>query len=118
MAKEMPHSIEAEQSILGAMLVYPSLVRTVVDQDLHAEEFYVEAHQRIFGCMMDLHENGQNVDVTTLITRLNDTSQLALVGGAGLCDQAERQCSIQCQRRLLHRHHQTALSSAPSDRNG
>ena len=82
MAKEMPHSIEAEQSILGAMLVYPSLVRTVVDQDLHAEEFYVEAHQRIFGCMMDLHENGQNVDVTTLITRLNDTSQLALVGGA------------------------------------
>ncbi len=78
----MPHSIEAEQSILGAMLVYPSLVRTVVDQDLHAEEFYVEAHQRIFGCMMDLHENGQNVDVTTLITRLNDTSQLALVGGA------------------------------------
>ena len=82
MVKEMPHSIEAEQSILGAMLVYPSLVRTVVDQDLHAEEFYVEAHQRIFGCMMDLHENGQNVDVTTLITRLNDTSQLALVGGA------------------------------------
>ena len=82
MAKEMPHSIEAEQSILGAMLVYPSLVRTVVDQDLHAEEFYVEAHQRIFGCMMDLHENGQNVDVTTLITRLNDTSQLELVGGA------------------------------------
>lgn len=82
MAKEMPHSIEAEQSILGAMLVYPSLVRTVVDQDLHAEEFYVEAHQRIFGCMMDLHENGQNVDVTTLITRLNDTSQLTLVGGA------------------------------------
>lgn len=82
MTKEMPHSIEAEQSILGAMLVYPSLVRTVVDQDLHAEEFYVEAHQRIFGCMMDLHENGQNVDVTTLITRLNDTSQLALVGGA------------------------------------
>ena len=82
MAKEMPHSIEAEQSILGAMLVYPSLVRTVVDQDLHAEEFYVEAHQRIFRCMMDLHENGQNVDVTTLITRLNDTSQLTLVGGA------------------------------------
>lgn len=117
MAKEMPHSIEAEQSILGAMLVYPSLVRTVVDQDLHAEEFYVEAHQRIFGCMMDLHENGQNVDVTTLITRLNDTSQLALVGGADyvikLSDSAVSSPTASSTSTL-----QTALSSAPSDRNG
>ena len=82
MARELPHSIEAEQSILGAMLVYPSLVRMAIDQDLHAEEFYVEAHQRIYRCMMDLADSGQNVDITTLITRLNDTEQLALAGGA------------------------------------
>ena len=78
----LPHSIEAEQSILGAMLVYPSLVRMAIDQDLHAEEFYVEAHQRIYRCMMDLADSGQSVDITTLITRLNDTEQLALAGGA------------------------------------
>ena len=82
MARELPHSIEAEQSILGAMLVYPSLVRMAIDQDLHAEEFYVEAHQRIYRCMMDLIDSGQSVDITTLITRLNDTEQLALAGGA------------------------------------
>ena len=82
MARELPHSIEAEQSILGAMLVYPSLVRMAIDQDLHAEEFYVEAHQRIYRCMMDLVDSGQSVDITTLITRLNDTEQLALAGGA------------------------------------
>lgn len=82
MARELPHSIEAEQSILGAMLVYPSLVRMAIDQDLHAEEFYVEAHQRIYRCMMDLSDSGQSVDITTLITRLNDTEQLALAGGA------------------------------------
>ena len=82
MARELPHSIEAEQSILGAMLVYPSLVRMAIDQDLHAEEFYVEAHQRIYRCMMDLADSGQSVDLTTLITRLNDTEQLALAGGA------------------------------------
>ena len=82
MARELPHSIEAEQSILGAMLVYPSLVRMAIDQDLHAEEFYVEAHQRIYRCMMDLADSGQSVDITTLITRLNDTEQLALAGGA------------------------------------
>ena len=82
MARELPHSIEAEQSILGAMLVYPSLVCMAIDQDLHAEEFYVEAHQRIYRCMMDLADSGQSVDITTLITRLNDTEQLALAGGA------------------------------------
>lgn len=82
MARELPHSIEAEQSILGAMLVYPSLVRMAIDQDLHAEEFYVEAHQRIYRCMMDLADSGQSVDITTLITRLNDTEQLELAGGA------------------------------------
>lgn len=82
MARELPHSTEAEQSILGAMLVYPSLVRMAIDQDLHAEEFYVEAHQRIYRCMMELQDGGQNVDITTLITRLNDTNQLAMVGGA------------------------------------
>lgn len=82
MARELPHSIEAEQSILGAMMVYPSVVRQAIDQDLHAEEFYVEAHQRIYRCMMDLADNGQSVDITTLITRLNDTEQLTLAGGA------------------------------------
>ena len=82
MARELPHSIEAEQSILGAMLVYPSLVRMAIDQDLHAEEFYVPAHPRIYRCMMDLADSGQSVDITTLITRLNDTEQLALAGGA------------------------------------
>lgn len=82
MARELPHSIEAEQSILGAMLIYPSLVSICADQDLRAEEFYLDVHQRIYTCMMELKESGQNIDVTTLITRLNDTSQLAMVGGA------------------------------------
>lgn len=82
MARELPHSTEAEQSILGAMLVYPSLAAMAIDQDLHAEEFYVEAHQRIYRCMMELKDSGQNIDITTLITRLNDTNQLAMVGGA------------------------------------
>lgn len=82
MARELPHSTEAEQAILGAMLVYPSVVNIAVDQDLQADEFYLDVHRRIYGCMMDLRELGQNIDVATLITRLNDTEQLSLAGGA------------------------------------
>ena len=43
MARELPHSTEAEQAILGAMLVYPSVVNIAVDQDLQADEFYLDA---------------------------------------------------------------------------
>ena len=82
MARELPHSTEAEQAILGAMLVYPSVVNIAVDQDLQADEFYLDVHRRIYRCMMDLRELGQNIDVATLITRLNDTERLSLAGGA------------------------------------
>lgn len=82
MSKEMPHSNEAEQAILGAMLVYPNVTRVVIDQGLVAEDFYLNIHQRIFNAMDYLIEGGKPVDVTSLITRLQDSEELHLVGGA------------------------------------
>lgn len=82
MAKVMPHSNEAEQAILGAMLVYPSVSRIVFDQDLVREDFYLDIHQRIFHAMEYLMEHGKPIDVTSLITRLQDSEELNLVGGA------------------------------------
>ncbi len=82
MRKELPHSNEAEQSILGAMLIYPSVTQVVYDQGLEKTDFYLDIHQRIFSAMMELLEGNKPIDVTGLITRLNDTAQLHLVGGA------------------------------------
>lgn len=82
MSRELPHSNEAEQAILGAMLVYPSVSRVVFDQGLAAEDFYLDIHQRIFRAMEYLRENGKPIDVTSLITRLQDMEELHLVGGA------------------------------------
>lgn len=82
MSRELPHSNEAEQSILGAMMVYPNVAGVVYDQGLVSEDFYLDIHQRIFSCMLDIVDQGKPVDVTTLITRLQDTEQLNLVGGA------------------------------------
>jgi len=45
MSKELPHSTEAEQAILGSMLVYPSVTRTIYDQGLHKEDFYLDIHR-------------------------------------------------------------------------
>lgn len=80
--KQLPNSLEAEQSILGGMLIYPKVVMDVKDQDLQRSDFYAEAHQRIFDAMMYLNSNGKPIDATALLTRLNDTNELALVGGA------------------------------------
>lgn len=82
MKKELPHSNEAEQAILGAMLVYPGVVRTVFDQGLIKEDFFPDMHQRIFQAMTYLHDTGKPIDATSLITRLADSEELALVGGA------------------------------------
>ena len=80
--KQLPHSIEAEQAILGAMLIYPKVVQDVSDQDLIKGDFFLEAHQRIFNAMMHLYESGKPIDAMGLITRLNDLEELNLIGGA------------------------------------
>lgn len=80
--KQLPHSLEAEQAILGAMLIYPKVVQDVNDQDLIKEDFFLESHQRIFNVMMHLYETGKPIDAMGLITRLNDLEELNLIGGA------------------------------------
>lgn len=82
MSRELPHSNEAEQAILGAMMIYPSVTSIVYDQGLDALDFYLDIHQRIFSAMMDIVDAQKPVDVTTLIARLQDIEQLHLVGGA------------------------------------
>ncbi len=82
MSRELPHSTEAEQAILGGMMVYPNVGSIVFDQGLEATDFYTDIHQRIFSAMMDITDAGKPIDVMTLIARLQDTNQLNLVGGA------------------------------------
>ena len=45
MSRELPHSTEAEQSILGAMMIYPSVTSVVYDQGLDVRDFYLDIHQ-------------------------------------------------------------------------
>lgn len=80
-AKQLPYSMEAEQAILGAMLIYPKVVRDVKDQDLTPQDFYAERNQIIFQAMMYVTDAGNPLDATGLITRLTDTNQLQSVGG-------------------------------------
>lgn len=82
MGRQLPHNNEAEQSILGALLIYPKVTQNVYDQDLSKDDFFLEAHKRIFDVMVTLIDEGKPIDSTTIISKLQDKDELNLVGGA------------------------------------
>ncbi|WP_018130444.1 replicative DNA helicase [Effusibacillus pohliae] len=75
-----PQNIEAEQAVLGAVLIEPDAL-TVVSEILKPEDFYRTSHQKIFEGMIEVAENGEPVDIVTLTAHLQDTGQLEEVGG-------------------------------------
>ena len=60
-----PHNHEAEQAVLGAILIDPSVLATVSEQ-LKAEDFYRQGHQRLFQTMIEISGRGEPVDLITL----------------------------------------------------
>lgn len=75
-----PHNHEAEQAVLGAILIEPSVLVSV-NEKLKAEDFYRQGHQRLFQVMNDLTEKGQPVDLVTLTSELQNRNCLDEVGG-------------------------------------
>lgn len=84
MNQTLPNSTEAEQALISSMLSYPNSVQTAIELGLHAEDFYVEAHKRIYGVMMTMFEEGKPIDSPSLLGRLNDLRMLNAVGGINL----------------------------------
>ncbi|MHB9032138.1 MAG: replicative DNA helicase, partial [Anaerolineae bacterium] len=76
-----PQNIEAEQSVLGSLLIDPDAIIRV-SGFLQAPDFYRETHQIIFKAIMDLHERRTPADLITVIDELERSSKLELVGGA------------------------------------
>ena len=75
-----PASIEAEQAVLGAMLLKPDAVTTAAEE-LSADDFYRETHRLIFEAMMELKERAEPVDLVTLTEQLKKADKLAKIGG-------------------------------------
>jgi len=67
----MPHSTEAEQSVIGAMLMDREAVTTASEM-LTAEDFYQKQYGILFGAMVELYEENQPIDLITLQNRLRE----------------------------------------------
>jgi len=64
--KQIPFSLEAEQSVLGAILISPELYEEIAGE-LTVEDFYLERHQRIFESITDLYLKDKSLDLVTLL---------------------------------------------------
>ncbi|WP_456432159.1 replicative DNA helicase [Thermosulfuriphilus sp.] len=75
-----PQNIEAEQCVLGSILIENNALLKVVEI-LKPEDFYREAHAKIFATMLDLFERGEPIDLVTVHNALKDRAQLEEIGG-------------------------------------
>ncbi|MBT8347153.1 MAG: replicative DNA helicase [Desulfofustis sp.] len=76
-----PHNIEAEQSVLGSILL-KNKGFLQVNEYISADDFYRDAHKIIFTAMVELFDRSEPQDMLTLTSYLTDTNQLESVGGA------------------------------------
>ena len=80
MNREIPNNIDAEQSVLGSMLLSKNALQIAVES-LTKESFYLDKHSKIFEALTNLSTKGIPVDVTTLTTELKDNKTLNEIGG-------------------------------------
>ncbi len=76
-----PQSLEAEQSVLGGIMLENDAINRVVEF-VDAEDFYRESHRRIFRAMLDISERGEPIDLITLTNTLKGRGDLEDVGGS------------------------------------
>ncbi|MDD5538384.1 MAG: replicative DNA helicase, partial [Candidatus Omnitrophica bacterium] len=76
-----PQNIEAEMAVLGCMLIEEDAIGVAVE-NLSSEDFYKDAHKRIFSSIVQLYDQRKAVDLITLIEKLRNEGALEEVGGA------------------------------------
>ncbi len=83
-----PHNLEAERSVLGAVLLDDRHLATLVgDERLRPEHFYRDQHAAVFAAMLTLHQGGRKIDHLTVAEALRERGRLEQVGGAGAIEE-------------------------------
>ncbi|HHE76779.1 MAG TPA: replicative DNA helicase [Candidatus Parcubacteria bacterium] len=77
-----PQSVEAEKSLLGALMLDKNAIIKVVDF-LQPRDFYKKTHQEIYQAILDLFERNEPIDLLSVSTRLKEKNSLEAIGGNG-----------------------------------
>lgn len=79
MARTMPNNLEAEMSVLGCAFLGGNLVDKIVEE-MHAEMFFDERNKVLFNAIVQLHNEKNPVDITTIKNELDKVKKLNIVG--------------------------------------
>ena len=79
--KKPPQNIEAEQSLLGCLMLDKNAIVKVIDF-VGAEDFYKNIHKEIFSAMIDLFQKSEPIDIISISTKLREKGQLDGIGGS------------------------------------
>jgi replicative DNA helicase len=83
-----PHNIEAEQSVLGAILLSErSLYALIIEEGLQPEDFYRERHKVTYAAMLRLYIANEPIDPLTVAEALRQSGELEAAGGAEAVDE-------------------------------
>lgn len=78
--KTIPHSIEAEQAVLGSMFLTKYALQKGIES-LNENLFYLDSHSKIFSAIKDLSESNRPIDIMTVSEELNRKNWLSAIGG-------------------------------------
>lgn len=78
--RSLPQSIEAEQSVIGSMIIDKSAIAQVAEK-LTEDDFYRDGHKIIYKAIFEMFKNDMAVDLVTLLEYLKSTDQLEKAGG-------------------------------------
>ncbi|MEK7799362.1 MAG: replicative DNA helicase, partial [Acidobacteriota bacterium] len=102
--KDVPHSIEAERSVLGAILIENTAINRA-QEILKESDFYRDPHRKIFKVMNDLSEKTTAIDTVTVKEELSRAGELDAVGGpayiASLIDGVPRSANVEYYARIV-----------------
>ena len=102
--RTLPHSLDAEKSVLGAILIRNEAFNHAAEL-IDARDFFRDAHRRIFDRMVALSERGDPIDFVTLKEELTRTGDLDEVGGpayiASLADGVPRSANVEYDARIV-----------------
>ena len=102
--KDVPHSVEAERSVLGAILIENSAINRA-QEILKEEDFYRDQHRKIFKVMNHLSDRTSAIDPVTVKEELSRSGELDSVGGpayiASLLDGVPRSANIEYYARIV-----------------
>lgn len=76
-----PHSLEAEQTVLGALLMDPDAIVKISDL-LAPEDFYEPAYRLIYAAVGELYHSHQPIDIVTVTSKLQDDKKIQAIGGS------------------------------------